>query len=48
MDTPYVKSEDQLADIFIKGLSVKQLENISCNLKLFDLYNLNLRESAKK
>jgi hypothetical protein len=48
IDTPYVKSEDQLADIFIKGLSVKLFENISDNLGLYDLYNTSLRGSVKK
>jgi hypothetical protein len=48
IDTPYVKNKDQLADIFIKGFSVKLFENISYNLGLFDLYNPNLRGSVKK
>jgi hypothetical protein len=48
IDTPYVKSEDQLADIFIKRLSVKLFENISDNLGLYDLYNTSLRGSVKK
>jgi hypothetical protein len=29
IETPFVKSENQLADIFTKGLSVKAFENIS-------------------
>jgi hypothetical protein len=48
IDTPYVKSENQLADIFTKGLSVKLFENISGDLGLYNLYNPNLRESVKK
>jgi hypothetical protein len=43
IDTPFVKSEDQLVDIFTKGLSIKAYENILCNLGLFDLYNSSLR-----
>jgi hypothetical protein len=39
INTLFVKREDQLADIFIKGLSVKMFEDISQNLGLFDLYN---------
>jgi hypothetical protein len=48
IDTPYVKSENQLTDIFTKGLSVKLFENISGNLGLYDLYNPSLRGSVMK
>ena len=48
IETPFVKSEDQLADIFTKGLSAKVFENISCKLGLYDLYNPSLRGSVKK
>jgi hypothetical protein len=48
INNPFVKSEDQLTDIFTKGLRVKAYEDILCNLGLFDLYNLNLRGSVKK
>jgi len=48
IETPFVKSEDQLADIFTKGLSSKVFENISCKLGLYDLYNPSLRGSVEK
>jgi hypothetical protein len=48
IDTPFVKSEDQLTDIFTKGLSIKAYKDISCNIRLFDLYNPSLRGSVKK
>jgi hypothetical protein len=48
IDTPFVKSENQLADILFKGLSVKIFEDISHNLGLFNLYHPNLRGSVKK
>jgi hypothetical protein len=46
--TPFVKSENQLADILTKGLNVKAFENISCKLGLYNLYNPSLRGSVKK
>ncbi|KAJ4790867.1 Copia protein [Rhynchospora pubera] len=48
IETRFVKSEDQLADIFTKGLSMKACENISCKLGLYDIYNPNLRGSVEK
>jgi Reverse transcriptase (RNA-dependent DNA polymerase) len=48
IETPFVKSEDQLADILTKGLNVKAFENISCKLGLYNLYNPSLRGSVKK
>jgi hypothetical protein len=48
IETPFVKSENQLVDIFTKGLSVKAFENISCKLRLYDIYHSNLRGSVKK
>jgi hypothetical protein len=48
IETPFVKSWDQLTDILTKGLSVKTFENISYKLGLYDLYNSRLRESVKK
>jgi hypothetical protein len=48
IETPFVKSEDHLADIFTKGLSAKVFENILCKLGLYDLYNPSLRGSVKK
>ncbi|KAJ3688051.1 hypothetical protein LUZ61_017215 [Rhynchospora tenuis] len=48
IETPYVKSSDQLADIFTKGLCIKNFEDISCKLGLYDIYNPSLRESVEK
>jgi len=47
IETPFVRSEDQLADIFTKGLSIQRFENISSKLGLFDLYNPSLRGSVE-
>jgi hypothetical protein len=38
IETLFVKSEDQLADILAKGLSMNVFENISCKLELLSLY----------
>jgi mevalonate pyrophosphate decarboxylase len=48
IETLFVKSEDQLADILTKGLNVKAFENILCKLGLYNLYNPSLRGSVKK
>jgi hypothetical protein len=48
IETSFVKSENQLADIFTKGLSVKAFENISRKLGLYDIYHPSLRGSVKK
>jgi hypothetical protein len=48
IETPFVKSEDQLADIFTKGLSVNTFNNISNKLGLYDLYHPSLRGSVEK
>ncbi|KAJ4754876.1 Copia protein [Rhynchospora pubera] len=48
IETPYVKSKDQLADIFTKGLSFKTFEDISCKLGLYDIYKPSLRGSVEK
>ncbi|KAJ1691799.1 hypothetical protein LUZ63_015954 [Rhynchospora breviuscula] len=47
IETPYVKSEDQLADIFTKGLIPKTFENIVDKLGLIDIYNPSLRGSVE-
>ena len=47
IETPYVKSQDQLADIFTKGLIPKTFERITCKLGLTDIYNPSLRGSVK-
>jgi hypothetical protein len=48
IETPFVKSEDQLADVFTKGLSHKTFENIICKLGLYDIYTPSLRGSVEK
>jgi hypothetical protein len=48
IETLFVKSEDQLADILTKRLSIKALENISFKLELYDIYHPNLRGSVEK
>jgi hypothetical protein len=47
IETSFVKSGDQLADILTKGLNVKAFENISCKLGLYNLYNPNLTGSVR-
>ena len=47
IETPYVKSEDQLADIFTKGLYPNPFERITSNLGLYDIYIPSLRGSVK-
>ncbi|KAJ4803348.1 Copia protein [Rhynchospora pubera] len=47
IETPYVKSEDQLADIFTKGLIPKIFEDIVSKLGLIDIYNPSLRGSVE-
>jgi hypothetical protein len=47
IETPFGRSEDQLVNIFTKGLSVKTFENISSKLGLYDIYNPSLNESVE-
>ena len=48
IETPYIRSEDQLADILItKRLDPKPFENITSKLGLFDIYKPSLRESVE-
>ena len=47
IETPFVRSEDQLADIFTKGLELKPFENITSKLGLFNIYNPSLRGSVE-
>ena len=47
IETPYVKSEDQLADIFTKGLYPGPFEKITSKLGLYDIYIPSLRESVE-
>jgi hypothetical protein len=48
IETPFVKSKDQLVDIFTKRLSVNTFNNISNKLGLYDLYHPGLRGSVEK
>ena len=43
IETPFVRSEDQLADVFTKGLDPKPFEEITSKLELLDIYNPSLR-----
>jgi hypothetical protein len=47
LETPFVRSEEQLADVFTKGLSIKFFKNILSKLGLFDLYHPSLRGSVE-
>jgi hypothetical protein len=47
IETPFVKSKDQVADIFTKGLESRSFEENSNKLGLIDIYNSNLRESVE-
>ena len=47
IETPYIRSEDQLADIFTKGLDPKQFDKIIDKLGLYDIYIPSLRGSVK-
>lgn len=47
-ETPYVKSEDQLAEILTKGLDTKQFEYITYKLGLHNLYKPSLMGSVEK
>ena len=38
---PHVSSEDQVADVFTKGLAAKRFEDLICNLGMVDIYSLN-------
>jgi hypothetical protein len=46
IETPYVKSNDQLADMFNKSLPPKQLNATLCKLGMINLYMPNLRGSV--
>jgi hypothetical protein len=45
--TPYIPSQNQLADIFTKSLTKFQFQNILSNLGSFNIYEPNLRGSVK-
>jgi hypothetical protein len=44
---PFVRSKDQVADMFMKGLEPRPFEENSNKLGLIDIYNSNLRECVK-
>jgi hypothetical protein len=47
IETPYLKSEEQLAGIFTKGLNPRPFEENSRKLGMIDIYTPNLKESVK-
>ena len=47
IETPFVKSEEQLADVFTKGLGNKNFEDILSKLGLHDIYMPSLRGSVE-
>ena len=48
IETPFVRSKDQLADIFTKGLDPKPFEANVSKLGFIDIYNPSLRGSVEK
>ena len=48
IETPFVRSEDQVADTFTKGLDPRSFEENNRKLGLFDIYTPNLRGSVEK
>ena len=48
IEIPFVRSEDQLADIFTKGLEPRPFNRNVDKLGLTDIYNPNLRGSVEK
>jgi hypothetical protein len=48
IETPFVESKDQLADVFTKGLEPSPFEINISKLGLSDIYNPNLSRSVKK
>ena len=47
IETPFVRSENQLADVFTKGLDPKPFVEIKSKLGLLDIYNPSLRRSVE-
>jgi len=47
IETPFVKSKDQLADVFTKGLDPTHLETITSKLGMYDIYIPSLRGSVE-
>jgi hypothetical protein len=48
IETPFVKSDDQLADVFTKGLDPGLFQKNIDKLGMFDIYTPNLRGSVEK
>ena len=48
IETPFVRSKEQLADIFTKGLDPTPFEENLSKLGLIDIYTPNLRRSVEK
>ena len=47
-ETPFVRSEDQLVDVFTEGLKPNQFEEIINKFELIDIYDPNLKGCVKK
>jgi hypothetical protein len=45
--TPFVRSKEQLADVFTKGLDPTHFEDITSKLGLYDIYVPSLRGSVE-
>jgi tRNA(Glu) U13 pseudouridine synthase TruD len=48
IETPFVRSQEQLADIFIKALDKSTFESILSKLCSINLFEFNLRGSVEK
>jgi hypothetical protein len=47
IETPFVRSKDQLADIFTKGLEPRMFENNTYKLGMINIYTPNLKGSVE-
>jgi hypothetical protein len=47
IETPFVRSEDQLTDIFMKGLEPRPFNENTDKFELIDIYNPNLRGNVE-
>jgi hypothetical protein len=48
IETPFVRSKDQIADIFTKSLEPNPFDLNVNKLKLIDIYNSNLKKNVKE
>jgi hypothetical protein len=48
IETPFVRSKDQLIDIFTKGLKTRPFEENIKKLGLIDIYNPKFQKECKK